>query len=162
MRWPVAKEKSSAGHALGIVVNHPNVGKRGNPGEVACSHRREDSNMTNIEFTPDESYEHHRRKVVWFSAIDDEKVINCAISIEALADHFGAYADDPLPAFRSHREQIHECAAKLMLRVRQPQLRYIERAARAAPLADAAFPLRDNSDPSPWPTQKRRRFLSHR
>ncbi len=68
----------------------------------------------NIEFTPDEWYEHHRRNVVWFSAIDDEKVINCAISIEALADHFGAYADDPLPAFRKHRQQICYLAAKFI------------------------------------------------
>jgi len=29
-----------------------------------------------VEFTPDESYEHHRRNVVWFSAVDDEKVID--------------------------------------------------------------------------------------
>ena len=49
----------------------------------------------NIEFTPDESYEHHRRNVVWFSAVVDEKVIECAISIEALIEHFGAYTDDP-------------------------------------------------------------------
>jgi len=68
----------------------------------------------NIEFTPDESYEHHRRNVVWFSAIDDEKVINCAISIEALTAHFGAYADDPLPAFAAHRQQIWDLAAKLI------------------------------------------------
>jgi len=68
----------------------------------------------NIEFTPDESYEHHRRNVVWFSAIDDEKVITCAISIEALTDHFSAYADDPLPAFRNHRQQIWDIAAKLI------------------------------------------------
>lgn len=68
----------------------------------------------NIEFTPDESYEHHRRNVVWFSAIDDEKVINCAISIEALTEHFDAYADDPLPAFRNHRQQIWNTAAKLI------------------------------------------------
>jgi len=68
----------------------------------------------NIEFTPDEWYEHHRRNVVWFSAIDDEKVINCAISIDALTDHFGAYADDPLPAFRKHRQQIWDIAAMLI------------------------------------------------
>ena len=68
----------------------------------------------NIEFTPDESYEHHRRNVVWFSAIDDEKVINCAISIEALTEHFGAYADDPLPAFGNHRQKIWDIAAKLI------------------------------------------------
>lgn len=67
-----------------------------------------------IEFTPDESYEHHRRNVVWFSAIDDEKVIQCAISMEALTDHFGAYADDPLPAFRKHRQRIWDIAEKLI------------------------------------------------
>ena len=67
-----------------------------------------------VEFTPDESYEHHRRNVVWFSAVDDEKVIDCAISIEALSEHFGAYADDPLPAFRNRRQQIYDTAAKLI------------------------------------------------
>lgn len=67
-----------------------------------------------VEFTPDESYEHHRLNVVWFSAIVDEKVIDCAISIEALTEHFGAYADDPLPAFRNHRQRIWDTAAKLI------------------------------------------------
>jgi len=67
-----------------------------------------------VEFTPDESYQHHRRSVVWFGAVDDDKVIHCAISLEALAEHFGAYADDPLPAFREHRQQIWDLAAKLI------------------------------------------------
>ena len=67
-----------------------------------------------IEFSADEWYDHHRRKVVWFSAIIDEKSIDCAVSIEALADHFGAFYDDPLPAFRSHRQQIRDLAAKLI------------------------------------------------
>ena len=67
-----------------------------------------------VEFTPDESYQHHRRSVVWFGAVDDEKVITCAISIDALTEHFGAYADDPLPAFRNHRQQIWDTAAKLI------------------------------------------------
>jgi len=67
-----------------------------------------------IEFNPDESYEHHRRNVVWFSAIDDEKVIQCAISMDALTEHFGAYADDPLPAFRKHRQRIWDIAEKLI------------------------------------------------
>jgi hypothetical protein len=67
-----------------------------------------------VEFTPDESYEHHRRSVVWFGAVDDEKVISCAISIDALTEHFGAYADDPLPAFRKHRQQIWDLAANLI------------------------------------------------
>jgi hypothetical protein len=67
-----------------------------------------------IEFTPDEWYEPQRRNVVWFSAIDDEKVIQCALSIEALVERFGAFADDPLPAFRRQRELIWRIAAKLI------------------------------------------------
>ena len=35
-------------------------------------------------------------------------------SLEALTDHFGAYTDDPLPAFRNHRQQIWNIAAKLI------------------------------------------------
>lgn len=67
-----------------------------------------------IEFSADEWYDHHRRKVVWFGAIVDDKPIDCGISIDALADHFGAFVDDPLPAFRSHREEVRECATKLI------------------------------------------------
>ena len=65
-----------------------------------------------IEFNADEWYDHHRRKVVWFGAIVDDKSIDCGISIEALADHFGAFYDDPLPAFRTHRARIWEIATK--------------------------------------------------
>lgn len=68
----------------------------------------------NIEFGADEWHDHHRRKVVWFSAIVDDKCIDCGISLEALADHYGAPYDDPLPAFRRQRKKIHEIAAKLI------------------------------------------------
>jgi hypothetical protein len=68
----------------------------------------------NIEFTDDEWYDHHRRKIVWFRAVVDEKIIDCGVSIEALRDQFGAYADDPLPAFRSHRALIREIASRLI------------------------------------------------
>ena len=68
----------------------------------------------NIEFTPDEWYEHHRRKLVWFRAVVDEKVVECGISIDALTEHCEAYADDPPPAFRNHRQQIWDSAAKLI------------------------------------------------
>ena len=57
-------------------------------------------NSIDVDFMADEWYDHHRRKVVWFRAVADEKVIDCGISIDALADHFGAYHDDPLPAFK--------------------------------------------------------------
>jgi hypothetical protein len=67
-----------------------------------------------VEFNLNEWYDHHRRKVVWFRAIVDEKCIDCGISIEALADHFGAFYDDPLPAFRTHRAHIWEIATKLI------------------------------------------------
>lgn len=68
----------------------------------------------NIEFNTDEWHDPHRRQVVWFSAIVDDKCIDCGISIEALADHFSAFQDDPLPAFRAHRERIRDAAAKLI------------------------------------------------
>jgi hypothetical protein len=71
-------------------------------------------NELSIEFTNDEWYDHHRRKVVWFSAIVDEKCIDCGISIEALRDHFGAFYDDPLPAFKSHRARIQDVASRLI------------------------------------------------
>ena len=68
----------------------------------------------NIEFAADEWYDHHRRKVVWFSAIVDDKSIDCGISIEALRDHFGAFYDDPLPVFRTNRSTIQAAATKLI------------------------------------------------
>jgi hypothetical protein len=67
-----------------------------------------------IEFNADEWFDHHRRKVVWFGAIVDDKSIDCGVSIEALTEHFGAFYDDPLPAFRSHRERIQEAATRLI------------------------------------------------
>lgn len=67
-----------------------------------------------IEFFADEWYDPHRRKIVWFSAVIDEKSIDCGISIDALTEHFGAFQDDPLPAFRMHREKIREIASKLI------------------------------------------------
>jgi hypothetical protein len=36
-----------------------------------------------IEFNADEWYDHHRRKVVCFSAIVDDKPIDCGVAIEA-------------------------------------------------------------------------------
>jgi Protein of unknown function (DUF1488) len=72
--------------------------------------------MKNIEikFATDEWYDHHRRKIVWFTASVDGKRIDCGISIEALGDHFGAYYDDPLPAFRANRVRIETVAARLI------------------------------------------------
>lgn len=69
---------------------------------------------TKIKFATDEWYDHHRRKVVWFTALADGKRIDCGISIEALRDHYGAYYDDPLPVFRTHRRRIEAVAAGLI------------------------------------------------
>jgi hypothetical protein len=68
----------------------------------------------NIDFMADEWYDHHRRKIVWFTAIVDEKSIDCGVSIDALRDRFGAYVDDPLPLFRANRAQIEATATKLI------------------------------------------------
>jgi hypothetical protein len=48
------------------------------------------------------------------AAADDEKVIQCGISIEALVENFGAFADDPLTAFQRHREVIWQRAGRLI------------------------------------------------
>jgi hypothetical protein len=71
-----------------------------------------------IRFDTDEWYDHHRRKVVWFTARVDGKRIDCGISIEALGDHFGAYHDDPLPVFRANRGRIEAAAAMLIMQGR--------------------------------------------
>jgi uncharacterized protein DUF1488 len=73
---------------------------------------------TKIKFADDEWYEHHRRKVVWFTGSTDGKRVACGISIEALADHFGSYFDDPLPAFRANRKRIEAVARRLIKRKR--------------------------------------------
>jgi hypothetical protein len=67
-----------------------------------------------IEIFADAWYEPHRRKIVWFSAAVDDKSIECGISIDALIDHFGAFHDDPLAAFRKHRVHIQTLAMKLI------------------------------------------------
>ncbi|HET8562872.1 MAG TPA: DUF1488 domain-containing protein [Candidatus Binatia bacterium] len=72
-----------------------------------------------IKFAADEWYEHQRRKVVWFTASVDGRRVNCGISIEALRAHFGAYFDDPLPAFRANRGRIEAVAATLITQDRR-------------------------------------------
>jgi Protein of unknown function (DUF1488) len=71
-----------------------------------------------VKFAIDEWYDHHRRKIVWFTAAVGGKRIDCGISIEALGNHFGAYYNNPLPAFRTHRARIQDAAAKLIMQRR--------------------------------------------
>ena len=70
------------------------------------------------DFLSDEWYEPHRRKIVWFTAVREEKSIGCGITIDALVEHFRAFQDDPLPAFRKHRQEIWDLAEKLIARRR--------------------------------------------
>jgi hypothetical protein len=66
------------------------------------------------DFLSDEWYEPHRRKIVWFTAVRDEKSIDCGVTIDALVEHFCAFQDDPLPVFRKHRQEIWKIAEKLI------------------------------------------------
>lgn len=46
------------------------------------------------------------RMVVLFSGNDGDKVVPCAISREALEDHFEGDNREPVKVFREHRERI--------------------------------------------------------
>ena len=63
---------------------------------------------------PEEQYDFHR-DVVLFSGKDREKTVRCAISQEALDDHFGGDNKDPLKIFVANRERIeHEARRKYL------------------------------------------------
>jgi len=67
-----------------------------------------------ITFATDEWYDHHGRKVVWFTALVDGRRVDCGVSIEALRARYGAFYDDPLPVFRANRKRIEAVAAALI------------------------------------------------
>lgn len=54
------------------------------------------------------------RMSVWFDGRDGETIVHCAISVEALEDHFGD-RDDPVPTFRANRERIEAEARRKYL-----------------------------------------------
>lgn len=55
------------------------------------------------------------RMVFLFSGNDGEKTVPCAISYEALADHFDGDNEEPVKVFRKHRERIeHEARRKYL------------------------------------------------
>lgn len=61
-----------------------------------------------------ERYEPGRR-VVAFTGRDGDRVIHCAISNEALADHFEGDGKKPLTVFQANRESIeHEARRKYL------------------------------------------------
>jgi hypothetical protein len=53
-------------------------------------------------------------RVVSFAAVVDGRDVRCAISFEALMDHFGADFKDPRPAFIANRRRIEQLTAKLI------------------------------------------------
>jgi len=69
--------------------------------------------VTTVEFPPHER-DDKRWYVVSFSAIVDGKQIECAISYQALRNHFGADYDDPMPSFTAHRQRIEQLAAQFI------------------------------------------------
>lgn len=54
-------------------------------------------------------------EAVFFKGKDREKTVRCAISQEALEDHFGGDNKDPLKIFIANRERIeHEARCKYL------------------------------------------------
>jgi transcriptional regulator with XRE-family HTH domain len=61
------------------------------------------------------------RDVVLFHGQDGDKEIRCAISREALADHFGGNEQDPSKTFRANRARIeHEARRKYLAGKTEP------------------------------------------
>jgi len=69
-----------------------------------------------ISFLPDAHW-NDDREIVQFYAVDKSNRIACAVSKEALDDHFGNGAN-PLDIFRSNRDTIEAIASKLISRGR--------------------------------------------
>lgn len=61
------------------------------------------------------------RLVVSFPADLDGSPVRCAISLEALQDHFGADSAGPMEAFRTHRGAVETTAERLINRRRFEQ-----------------------------------------
>ena len=69
-----------------------------------------------VLFLPDAHW-NDDRQIVQFYAVDQLNRIPCAISKEALDDHFGNGAN-PLDIFKSNRDTIEAIASKLISRGR--------------------------------------------
>jgi hypothetical protein len=54
------------------------------------------------------------RHVALFNAVVGDKTIGCAISLEALSDHFDADVKEPLSGFRANRDKVEALAAKFI------------------------------------------------
>jgi len=68
-----------------------------------------------LVFTDDSAHYDSGRDVLLFRGRDGDKVVRCAISREALDDHFNADNKDKLKAFKANRERIeHEARRKYL------------------------------------------------
>lgn len=70
-----------------------------------------------IVFPPDPPEYCGRDLVVAFSALVDDNCVQCAITAEALEDHFGAASlveRDLLGAFNAHRQEIETKAREML------------------------------------------------
>jgi hypothetical protein len=73
--------------------------------------------MAPVTFPNLEAWE-SSRMVVSFPAESEGRRINCAVSMEALQNHFHGHKLMPLEAFRTHRWQIERIAEYLITRKR--------------------------------------------
>jgi hypothetical protein len=73
--------------------------------------------MTSVDFPNIETWD-GTRLIVSFPAESSGLRIDCAVSMEALQDHFGGNHLPPLEAFRAHRGQIERIAEYLIVRKR--------------------------------------------
>ena len=73
--------------------------------------------MAEVTFPPHEIPDKSRR-VILFPAVSDGRQIDCAISYEALRDHFGADYYDPVPAFTMNRQRIEQYVTQLIMHSR--------------------------------------------
>ncbi|MEM5384061.1 DUF1488 domain-containing protein [Paraburkholderia phymatum] len=58
-----------------------------------------------------------RDLVLAFPALVDDRPVQCAITAEALEDHFGARSlreDDPIDAFTAHRVEVERAAQRML------------------------------------------------
>jgi len=64
--------------------------------------------------TPNVQYEHNRMMVIFWGQ-DDTKSIRCAISTEALEDHYKSKSNDPIKIFLENHSAIeHEAVRKYL------------------------------------------------
>lgn len=74
-----------------------------------------------LTFSDTAAFYDHKRMVVMFMGKDGDKNITCAISHEALEDHFDNSHKNPLKIFIANHERIeHEARRKYLLQKLEP------------------------------------------